>query len=275
MSTDVPTYELTLTPLQTLILGCVLQLPSLPLALAEPPAEADEEAVNAALDQLVAQDYARRPAHDTLTLSATVVSILQRVSSASTMLTISAFRDWETQEARFHIASDLIVMQSQDQKGVLHLAALRDDDVLRETLSDLAPLPQEVPGPSAMTVTQADIQAAFGLAPEEAAPESADRSNQNSPAHQLDDKMAVARLDLYTRGDQAQPGQWQLARRLAWLTSRDRLWRAADDNGSEQTLSLVPASGAEIAASWEELVSAATEAYTPYKAPARKVTDHA
>ena len=274
MPSDPATYNVTLTPLQTLLLASLLELPALPLALTEPPDEPDEQAVNDALDQLVAQDYAQRPAEDTLTLNATVVSILQRVASAPVMLTVSAFAEWKATEARFHIAPDLAVMQSQTEEGETVFAALRDADVLRESLTDVAPLPEEEPAGSERTLTPADIQAAFGLVPDATLQDGATPAGAQEGEDQLDANMTVARLDLYERAHASVPGEWRLTHRLAWLTSQDRLWRAVAD-GSDETLLLVPASPTEISASWQKIVRAATEGYAPYTTKARKVADYA
>lgn len=274
MPSDPATYNVTLTPLQTLLLASLLELPALPLALAEPPEEPDEQAVNDALDQLVVQGYARRPADHTLTLNASVVSILQRVALAPVMLTVSAFGEWKATEARFHIAPDLAVMQSQTEEGATVFAALRDADVLREALTDLAPLPEEEPAASERTLTPADIQAAFGLAPDTSSQDGAKQTGTDGGAQALDQDMTVARLDLYERADSSVPGEWRLSQRLAWLANQDQLWRAVAE-GSDETLLLVPATPAGIEAAWQEIISAATKGYTPYAAPARKVKDHA
>jgi hypothetical protein len=268
MPTAISTYKVTLTPLQTLLLASLLELPALPLALAEPPEEPDEQAVNDALDQLVAQDYARRPADDTLTLSASVVSILQRIAASPVMLTVSAFRDWSSHEARFHVAHDLLVMEEKQDEQIM-LSALRDGDVLEQALLGLAPLPEEEPATSELDLGETDIQAAFGLVSDS---DSEGASQAPVARIQLDETMAVARLDLYRRLDAS--GPWSLARRLAWLTCEDRLWRVGDDGAGEK-LRLIPSTREQIRGDWRSLIDAATEHYAPYQTPTLEEVNHA
>ena len=268
MPTDPSTYKVTLSPLQALLLTSLLRLPALPLALNEPQAEPDERAVLAAVDDLVARGYATRPDEDILSVSSTVVSILQRIAAAPVMMSASAFRDWSGHEARFHIAHDLLVMEEKQDEQIM-LSALRDGDVLEQALLGLAPLPEEEPATSELDLGETDIQAAFGLVSDS---DSEGASQAPVARIQLDETMAVARLDLYRRLDAS--GPWSLARRLAWLTCEDRLWRVGDDGAGEK-LRLIPSTREQIRGDWRSLIDAATEHYAPYQTPTLEEVNHA
>jgi len=270
MPTDPSTYKVTLSPLQALLLTSLLRLPALPLALNEPQAEPDERAVLAAVDDLVARGYATRPDEDILSVSSTVVSILQRIAAAPVMMSASAFRDWSGHEARFHIAHDLLVMEEKQDEQIM-LSALRDGDVLGQALLDLAPLPEEEPATSDLDLGEADIQAAFGLVSDPTPKEASPADDASAPRVQLDDRMAVARLDVYRRD----PGErWSLVERLAWLTCQEMLWRA-NEGGSGPRLYLSPSTKEEIRDSWRALVGRAVQHYAPYQAPTLEEVNHA